>query len=120
MTQRVGIGIALLLHDRDTRRWVSGQRHDPAALYPQERLDTHFTGSWADPRAVLDRSGKSRPHGDSIPDLQARSSVTIPTELPGLHWAYRTFRMTPKIIRYDIPVCRIMSAQIIGRLKLSV
>jgi len=27
--------------------------------------------------------GKSRPHGDSIPDRPARSSVAIPTELPG-------------------------------------
>ena len=27
--------------------------------------------------------GKSRPHGDSIPDIPARSSVAIPTELPG-------------------------------------
>ena len=29
--------------------------------------------------------GKSRPHRDSIPDRPARSSVTIPTELPGPH-----------------------------------
>ena len=27
--------------------------------------------------------GKSRPHRDSIPDSPARSSVAIPTELPG-------------------------------------
>ena len=27
--------------------------------------------------------GKSRPHRDSIPDLPARSSVAIPTKLPG-------------------------------------
>ena len=29
--------------------------------------------------------GKSRPHWDSIPDRPARSSVAIPTELPGPH-----------------------------------
>jgi len=29
--------------------------------------------------------GKSHPHLDSIPDLPARSSVAIPTELPGPH-----------------------------------
>jgi len=29
--------------------------------------------------------GKSRPHRDSIPDRRARSSVAIPTELPGPH-----------------------------------
>ena len=28
-------------------------------------------------------SGKSRPHQDSSPDRPARSSVAIPTELPG-------------------------------------
>ena len=35
---------------------------------------------WA-PGPVL-RGGKSRPHGDSIADRPARSSVAIPTELP--------------------------------------
>jgi len=35
------------------------------------------------PRAGLDRCGKYRPHRDSIPDRPARSSVAIPTELPG-------------------------------------
>jgi len=34
---------------------VSGQQHDPAALYPQERPGTHFTGGWLGPRAGLDR-----------------------------------------------------------------
>jgi hypothetical protein len=34
-------------------------------------------------RAGLDRFGKSPPHRDSITDRPARSSVAIPTELPG-------------------------------------
>jgi hypothetical protein len=34
VAQRVGRVIAVLLHDRGTRRWVSGQQHAPAALYP--------------------------------------------------------------------------------------
>jgi len=38
---------------------------------------------WA-PRPVW-TGGKSRPHRDSIPDRPARSSVAIPTELPGPH-----------------------------------
>ena len=29
------------------------------------------------------KGGKPRPHRDTIPDRPARSSVTIPTELPG-------------------------------------
>jgi len=54
MAQRVGRGIALLFHDRGTRRWVSGQQHAPAALYPVERPGTHCTGGWVGPRAGLD------------------------------------------------------------------
>jgi len=41
------------------------------------------------PRAGLDRCGISRPHRDSIPDRPVRSSVAIPTELPGpLYFIY--------------------------------
>jgi len=60
-------GIALLLHDHGTRRGVWGQRHVPAAFYSRERPGTHCTGGWVDPRAGLDRCGKSRPHQVSIP-----------------------------------------------------
>jgi hypothetical protein len=38
---------------------VSGQRHDPAALYPRERTPgTHCTGGWVDPRAGLDAGAR--------------------------------------------------------------
>jgi hypothetical protein len=43
VAQRVGRGIALLFHDRGTRRGVSGQQHAPATLHPRERPGTHFT-----------------------------------------------------------------------------
>jgi len=43
VAQRVCRSIALLFHDRGTRRWVSGQQHAPAALYPRERSGAHFT-----------------------------------------------------------------------------
>ena len=39
---------------------VSGQRHVPAALYTRERPGTRCTGGLVDPRAGLDRYGKSR------------------------------------------------------------
>ena len=52
VAQRVGRGIALLFHDRGTRR--CGQQHAPAALYPRESPGTHFTGGWVGPRAGLD------------------------------------------------------------------
>jgi len=35
--------------------------------------------------------GKSRPHRDSIPDRPPRSSVTIPTELPGPRYSVLLF-----------------------------
>ena len=55
MAQRVGRGIALLFHDRGTRRGLSGQQqHALAALYPQERPGIHFTGGWVVPSAGLD------------------------------------------------------------------
>jgi len=62
---------------------TSGSPQLSAALCPRERPGTRFTGGWMGPRVGLDRCGKSRPHRDSIPDRIARSSFTIPTELPG-------------------------------------
>ena len=53
VAQRVGRGIALLFHDRCTRRG-SGQQHAPAALYSRERPGTLCTGGWVGPRAGLD------------------------------------------------------------------
>jgi len=68
VAQRVGRGIALLFRDRGTRRGVSGQQHAPAALYPLERHDTHFTGGWMGPWAGLDgRKFSSLPGFDSGP-----------------------------------------------------
>ena len=72
VAQRVGRGIALLFHDRGTRRgWV---------VSSTPRL--HFTPG-KDPVPILQEAGwapgpiwtggKSRPHRDSIPDRPARS-----------------------------------------------
>jgi len=58
-----GRGIAVLFHDRGTRRWVSGQQHVPAAIYPRERPGTHFTGGWVGPRVGLDGRKISSPPG---------------------------------------------------------
>jgi len=33
---------------------VGGQHHDPAALPPEKRPGTHFTGGWVGPNAGLD------------------------------------------------------------------
>ena len=61
---------------------MSGQQHAPAALYHRETPGTHFKGAGWAPGSVW-MGGKSRPHRDSISDRPARSSVAIPTELPG-------------------------------------
>jgi hypothetical protein len=60
-----------------------GQRHDPTALYPRERLGIHCTEGWVVARAGLDRCGKSRLYRDSIPGPSSPYPVAIPTELPG-------------------------------------
>ena len=82
MAQRVGRGIALLFHDCSTRRGrvVSStpRPHFTPEKYPVPILQE---AGWA-PGPVW-TGGKSRPHRDSIPDRPARSSVAIPTELPG-------------------------------------
>ena len=82
MAQRVGRGIALLFHDLGTRRWVSGQQHAPAALYPRERPGTHFTEGWVGPRAGLNGRKISSLTGID-PGQCSPLSVAIPTELPG-------------------------------------
>ena len=59
-------GIALLFHDRGTRRRVSGQQHARAALYPRGRLGIHCTGGWVGPRAGL--------HGRISSDLRDQNT----------------------------------------------
>ena len=66
MAQSVGRVIALLFHDRGTRRSVSGQQHAPAVIYPRERAGTHCTGGQVGPSAGLE-GRKISPHRDSIP-----------------------------------------------------
>ena len=63
VAQRVGRGIALLFHDRGTRRVVSVQQHAPAALYLGK-----------DPVPILQEAGWAPgPHRDSSPDRPVRS-----------------------------------------------
>ena len=74
-----GRGIALLFHDRDTRRgWVVSSTPRPHFTAGKDSVPILQEAGWA-PGPVW-TGGKSRPHRDSIPFCQ---SVTIPTELPG-------------------------------------
>ena len=59
---------------------MSGQQHDPAALYPWERHCTHFTGGLVGPRAGLDgRKASSTPGFD--PGSSSPYSGAVPTEV---------------------------------------
>ena len=78
VAQRVGRGIALLFHDRalEEGKWSAAR---PGHTLPPEKTRYPLYRRLGGPK------GQSRPHRDSIPDRPARSSVAIPTELPGPH-----------------------------------
>jgi hypothetical protein len=70
--QRVGRGIALLFHDRDTGRgWVVSSTSRPHFTPGKDPVPILQEAGWA-PGPVW-TGGKSPSHGDSIPDRPARS-----------------------------------------------
>ena len=72
VAQRVGRGIALLFHDRGTRRgWVVSCTPRPHFIPGKDPVPILQKAGWA-PGPVW-TGGKSRPHWDSIPDRPARS-----------------------------------------------
>ena len=82
VAQRVCRDIALLFHDHGTRRgWVVSSTPRPHFTPGKDPVPIVQEAGWA-PWSVW-TGGKSRLHRDSIPDRPARSSVAIPTELPG-------------------------------------
>jgi len=62
---------------------MEGSTSRPGLLYPRERPGTHCTGGWVGPRAGLASAKNLASTGIRSPDRLARSSVAIPTELPG-------------------------------------
>jgi hypothetical protein len=82
VAQRVGRGIALLFHDHGTRRgWVVSSTPRPHFTPGKDQVPILQETGWAPGPAWT--GGKSPSRRDSIPDRPARSSVAIPTELPG-------------------------------------
>jgi len=72
VAQRVGRGIALLFHDRGTRRgWVVSSTPRPHFTPEKDPVPIIQEAGWA-PGPVW-TGGKSRPYRDSIPDHPARS-----------------------------------------------
>ena len=74
MAQRVGTGIALLLHDRGTKG-VSGQQHAPAALYPPGKTRYPFYRRLGGPQG---RSGRS----ENLVSTGIRSRTVQPVVSP--------------------------------------
>jgi len=72
VAQRVGRGIALLFHDRGTRRgWVVSSTPRPHFTPGKDRVPILQEAGWAS--GPVWTGGKSLPHWDSIPDRSARS-----------------------------------------------
>ena len=89
VAQRVDRGIALLFHNRGTRRVVSSTPR-PHFTPGKDPVPILQEAGWA-PGPIW-TGGKSSPHRDSIPDRPARSSVAIPTEPSdprGNNWYHR-------------------------------
>ena len=97
VAQSLGRGIALLFHDRGTwRGWVVSSTPWPHYIPGIDPVPILQEAGWA-PGPVW-TGGNSRPHRDSIPDRPARSSVAIPTELPGPHTHTHTHTHTQTYI----------------------
>jgi len=80
--QRVGRGIALLFHDRGTRRGlVVSSTPQPHFTPGKDAVPILQEAAWGPVPVWTDR--KSRPNRNSIPDRPVRSSVAIRIELPG-------------------------------------
>jgi len=72
VAQRVGRGIAVLFHDRGTRRgWVVSSTPPPHSTPGKDTVPILQEAGWA--LGPVWTGGKSRPHRDSIPYRSARS-----------------------------------------------
>ena len=96
VAQRVGRGIALLLHDRGTRRgWVVSSTPRPLFTPGKDPVPIVQEAGWA-PGPVW-TGGKSRPHRDSIPDLPARSQSLYRLSYP----AHRSVQYTLLLLQFN-------------------
>ena len=87
VAQRVGRGIALLFHDRGTRRWwVVSSTPRPHFTPGKESVPILQEAGWH-PGPVW-KGGKSRPHRDSIQDRPARSQSLYRLSYPAHVYTY--------------------------------
>jgi len=99
VAQRVGRGIALLFHDRGTRRgWVVSSTSRPHFTPEKDPVPILQEAGWA-PGPVW-MGGKSCPHQDLIPDRPARSqSLYWLSHLAHTHKYY-----TKAKLQYNTPI----------------
>jgi len=97
VAQRVGRGIALLFHDRGTRRgWVVSSTPQPHFTPGKDPVPILQEAGWA-PGPVW-TGGKTRPYRNSIPDLPARSQslyrlrYPAPRHITSIKWNYKSIR----------------------------
>ena len=96
MAQRVGRGIALLFHDRGTRRGsVVSSTPRPYFTLGKDLVPIKQEAAWV-PGPVW-TGGKCRPTGNRFPDIPAGISVAIPTELPA-HYSSKYLCKIPLFI----------------------
>jgi len=85
VAQRVGRGIALLFHDRGTRRWwVVSSTPRPLFTSGKDRIPILQEAGWAPGPVWTGR--KPRPHRDSIPDRPGRSQSLYRLSYPAHTW----------------------------------
>ena len=100
VAQRVGRGIALLFHVRDTRRgWGVSSTPRPHFIPGKDPVPILQEAGWAP--APVWTGGKSRPHGDSIPDRPARSQSLYRLSYPAHLVKGTAFILSDN---YDLPL----------------
>jgi len=89
-----------------------GQRHAPAALYPQERPGTHCIGGWVGPTASLDGRKISSPTEIGSPDRPTCSESLY-------RLSYPATKCSPKFISilYCNDRCTLLVAQLVEALR---
>ena len=103
---RVGRGIALLFHDRGTRRgWVVSSTPRPYFTPGKDPVPILQEVGWT-PGSVW-AGGKSRPHRDSIPDRPARSQSLYRMSYP----AHGYYIYHIKILSFPPTSCFVRFAQ---------
>ena len=75
--------------------WLSAR---PGRTLPMGKTRYPFYSRLGGPPGPVWTGGKSLPHLDSIPERPARSSVAIPTELPGPTFGFFVFHRNSRIL----------------------